>query len=70
MNIESYNSSHLLLVKLIITYSCGIKKVEELPVPLPETITVTPDIAAKPKKAEAYQHDIDKYLSSKRSSSE
>ena len=70
MNIETYNSSHQLYDKLIITDSCGIKKVEELPVPLPETITVTPDIAAKPKKAEAYQHDIDKYLSSKRSSSE
>lgn len=69
LNIETYNSKYQLYDKILVTDSSGMKKVEECPVPIPETITVTPDIASNPDKAKAYQHDIDTYFISKRSTS-
>lgn len=64
--IETYNSAHRLYDKILVTDSSGIKNVEEYPVLMQETITVTPDIATDPDKAEAYKRDIEKYFTSKR----
>lgn len=66
LNLETYNSAHQLYDKIIITDSCGVKKVEETGTTVPETIVVTPDIATSPEKAERYQRDIDAYFASRR----
>ncbi len=69
LTVETYNSSHQLYDKLLVTDSCGIRKVETPPVPLPETVTVTPDVAPTPEKAAEYRHDIERYMASKRNAS-
>lgn len=69
LTVETYNSAHILYDKLQVTDSCGTARVKELPVPLPETVIVPPDMASNPEKALKYQHDIDLYFSAKKSSS-
>ncbi len=63
LSIATYNSTHQLYDKIVVTDSCGKKVVEVVDVEYPETIVIAPDIA--PKKVEKYQRDIDLYFSSK-----
>ncbi len=63
LSVETYNSTHQLYDKIVVTDSCGEKTVEVVEVAFPETIVVAPDIA--PEKVEKYQRDIDRYFSSK-----